>query len=151
MVLTAGAVVAACGGTATVASWVSATGFGSHVGTLQADNARIDADVARVPPAPALRADCSLLVADLSAVAGDLPTPDERLTSVLDAAYHADAASAADCTAGVGGDPAAMARSNVERRQAEHGLVAAMARILSITGSVPPTSTTTAAGGGLFG
>lgn len=142
---------AGCGDTATVGQWVSSTQFGEHFGILQADNARIGADLRADPPPPSTKADCSVLVADLSNIAGELPTPDSRLTTLLDAAYHSDQAAASDCVAGMSGDRAKLTQANAERVRAEHQLVAALARIATVTGSVPPTSTTTTIPGGIFG
>ena len=137
------AVAAGCGVNATVSQWVSSTQFGEHYAILQADNARIGVDLRSYPPPPSTKADCSVLVADLSNIAGQLPTPDTRLTSLLDAAFHDDQAAASDCVDGLPADRTKLTQADAERVRAEHQLVAAMARIATVTGSVPPTSTTT--------
>lgn len=146
-----GMVLAGCGTSPTVAQWEASTQFGQHLGALEADDARIAADLRTVPPAATTKADCSLLVADLSGTAGDLPTPDVKLTSLLSAAYHDEQAAAADCVAGFDGAPGDLARAQADRRRAQRLLIAALARILTVTGKVPSTSTTTTIPGGIFG
>lgn len=122
-------------------SWVGGSAGGA-VGTLKVDNRNIDLALSKHDPPSAVKTVCALITNDAETAIGNLPTPDTRLTAQLDAAYEDAAAAGDDCYNGADGDGALLDRSARERAKLAPLLDAAVARIESITGRVPATSTT---------
>ncbi|MHB8496527.1 MAG: hypothetical protein ACYDES_00770 [Acidimicrobiales bacterium] len=124
-----------------VSSWLSGTG-GAAIGTLGLDARNIDLAVARHDPPSELRTVCALITNDAESAIGNLPSPDSRLTEELDSAYQDAAAAGDSCYNGAGGNRALLDRSAAERSKLAPLLEAAVARIETLTGHVPSTSTT---------
>jgi hypothetical protein len=125
---------------------VAANGIGPAIGTLEADDARIAADVTAGEYGN-LHADCALLDSDLSTVASSPTSPDETLSQDMTAAFSDEAAAGRDCFGGSAANQAVLARSRTERIQAQANLESALARIGTLTGRVPSTATTVPGGG----
>ena len=85
---------------------------------------------------------CALLTTDAETAIGNLPTPDEVLTTELNTAYEDAASAGDDCYAGSGGAAALLARSAASGPGWRSQLTTAVSRITAITGHVPSTSTT---------
>lgn len=135
-----------------VASWVHDTQFGQAVGTILGDAANVDAAVARDLGTDVVHTVCLVLFQDTEAAAGNLPTPDHRLTTLLAGAYATEARAARDCYDAGATNRSLQRRSAAERRRARRQLELALARVRSITGTpVATTTTTTPGSGGLFG
>jgi len=126
-----------------VASWVSAQGAGSSIGTVGDDLKNVDLALAHHSAPGLIRTACALLTTDASAGNSRLPTPDEQLSLDLSDAYASAYDAGTDCYSGAGGDRALLDRSATERVQSADNLAAALARIRQLTGQVPSTTTTT--------
>ena len=74
--------------------WVSGTDFGSAIGTLIADNARVPKDVAN--GTGAVHAACSTLLNDAQMAYAELPSPDPDVNQLLNSAYTLEQAAAND-------------------------------------------------------
>ena len=70
-----------------VATWVDDGGGGSSVGNLEVDAKNIDLALAQHNKPAAIREVCALLSNDAQSGIGNLPTPDQELTTDLDNAY----------------------------------------------------------------
>lgn len=150
----AGTGAAACSATAgadagtQIAQWMSSSGFGSSVGTLLGDSGHISQVVDRHLGSGALKAWCGVLESDTAKAAGELPSPDAVLTSVLDHAYRSAQAAATTCYGASATDTTALHRSLADLNTADAYLEQAVQRVSSLTGKVPSTTTTTVPGGG---
>jgi hypothetical protein len=117
------------------------------VGTVDADIRNIDFAFRRHDPADEIRTVCALLASDASMGNGNLPTPDQRLTDDLSTAYATAYDAGNDCYNGANGNSSILPRSASKRTLATGQLSIALARIATVTGHVPSTSTTTAPAG----
>jgi hypothetical protein len=149
--LAGGAVLAGCAGQEQVgtpahqvSTWVSGTGAGSSIGTVEADLRNVDLSLARHDPTGAIRSVCALLASDAAIGNGNLPTPDQALTDDLSNAYATAYDAGNDCYNGSGGNASLMAKSAALRAKTVAQLATAIARISVVTGHVPSTTTTTA-------
>lgn len=133
---------------ARVAQWASGSGFGSNVGTLLGDGARIDRVVDQGQGSGALKASCGVLEDDASTADGTLPTPDTQLTSALSTAFGDDVAAADLCYDASPADQVALARAVRDVTRADALLESAVQQYSGLTGKVPSTTTTTVPGGG---
>jgi hypothetical protein len=143
LALVAGLALVACGGPypgktlgEQVQSWARMNGLSGTLDTLGGDARRIAEVEGRHDPT-VLRTDCDVLVNDALGANQNLPTPDDRLTQILSAAYSAASAAGRNCLTGAGGDHALLARSAAELATASSGYVKAQARLddLGATGS----------------
>jgi hypothetical protein len=133
-------------------AWVDGTGFGSAVGTLMADGARVERLVAQGADAGSFHTACAVWLNDVAAAEGNLPTPDAQATQQLASAYALETQAAQDCFNAGAADSALQQRSARERTQAAALLSAALAGVGRIVGATVPTSTTTQpATGGILG
>ncbi|MGH9016723.1 MAG: hypothetical protein ACRDY1_03155 [Acidimicrobiales bacterium] len=131
-----GILLAACGSSvsgstlaAQVAHWATGASptLAASVSAIQGDIRRIDG-VGR--DAGALPADCDLLVTDVLNANQNLPSPDEKLTGLLSAAYVTAGAAGHHC---LSTSAAARSRSATERAQARRDLIRALARYDYVT------------------
>ncbi len=129
-----------------VATWVSGSGAGASIGTVEADIRNVDLVLERHDPAGAVRSVCALLASDAANANGNLPTPDQTLSDELSKAYGTAYDAGNDCYDGAGGGAAAgrLTTSATLRTRAVAQLALAIARIAAVTGKVPSTTTTTA-------
>ncbi len=151
-ILVAAVGVAGCGSSAAgpstrVGQWMSTSGFGSAVGTLLGDGTHVVAVVRHHAGASTLKAWCGVLENDAATAAGNLPSPDAALTSVLDHAYQADQKAAAACYGASPSDVTELDRSVAEINVADAYLEQAVQHVSALTGQVPSTTTTTVPGG----
>jgi outer membrane murein-binding lipoprotein Lpp len=130
-----------------VSNWVSDVSGGAAIGTLKVDSANVDLALAHHEPPAAIRTVCALLTNDAETAIGNLPAPDDQLTTDLDNAYEKAAAAGDDCYAGAGGESRLLRRSATERSALLPLLTTAVDRIEAITGRTPSTSTTAPTGG----
>ena len=131
---------------ARVSTWVSGAAGGAAIGTLRVDSANIDQTLLHHDPPAAVKTVCALLTNDAETAIGNLPTPDDQLTTDLDNAYEKGAAAGDDCYRGAGGNRSLLRRSAAERVELLPLLTTAVDRIRSITGHTPSTSTTQPSG-----
>jgi hypothetical protein len=136
------------GARAQVEQWVSSNSFGSSVGTLLADGGRVIEAVESNQAEGVLRTDCGVLEDDASGDAGNLPTPDQHLTSDLGQAYKADLAAANECYSSHAVSPQQLERAVRSVTKADALLEQAVQQVSNDTGKVPSTTATTPSGGG---
>lgn len=125
-----------------ISTWVSGTGAGSAIGTLEIDTRHIDQALARHDPVGVVRTICAVLASDGRTAYGTLPTPDSALTNDLAAAYQ-DAYLAGSTCYSAGNNASLLRKSANERAAVVAKLATAIERISSVTGQVPSTTTTT--------
>lgn len=130
-----------------VATWVDGGG-GSGIGNVEVASRNVDLAIARHNSAAAVREVCALLSNEAQTSIGNLPTPDERLTNELNAAYLVATAAGDDCYNGASGDARLLSRSAAERVKLLAMLTAAVDHVESMTGRTPTTATTAPQGGG---
>ncbi len=130
-----------------VSNWVSDVSGGAAIGTLKVDSANVDLALSRHEAPSAVRTVCALLTTDAETAIGNLPAPDDQLTTDLNNAYEKAAAAGDDCYAGAGGAARLLRRSAAERKALLPLLTTAVDRIEAITGRSPSTSTTAPAAG----
>ena len=85
---------------------------------------------------------------DTNVSIGNLPAPDDQLTTKLNAAYMVATAAGDDCYNGASGGTRLMERSAAERTRTLAQLAAAVDYVRSVTGHTPTTDTTAPQGGG---
>ncbi len=126
-----------------VATWMSSGSGGATIGELEVDNRNVALALARHDPPPEVRAVCGLLATDAATGHGNLPTPDQQLTDILDRAYTDEFDAGSECYQAAGGGAAELARSAAARAAGLSLLEQAVQRVTAITGRVPSTTTTT--------
>jgi hypothetical protein len=130
--------------------WVSGTDFGSAIGTLIADNARVPKDVAN--GTGAVHAACSTLLNDAQMAYAELPSPDPDVNQLLNSAYTLEQAAANDCYNAGTTNTKLLTKAEHEGIKAEALYNQALQRIRQIDGKAVPTTTTTDnSTGGIFG
>jgi hypothetical protein len=134
-----GLALAACGSTFAgttlaqqVTSWAASTGFSASLRTLQGDIKNITTASARQSPA-SMHTYCDVLVTDTLSANQNLPSPDQRLTTLLSAAYSAAGTAGRDCFSGAGKNAGLLARSATESATAHRDLIKAQARYDLVT------------------
>ena len=127
-----------------VSTWVDGSGAGGSIGAVGDDLRTVGTALDEHQSAGVLRTLCAVLGTDALAGNDSLVTPDQQLTDDLSSAYDAAYAAGEDCYRGAGGDARSEAGFTAQRARATAGLAAAMARIRTVTGQVPSTTTTTA-------
>ena len=125
-----------------VTTWMTQGGGGSSVGNLEVEARNIDLALAQHNKPSAIREVCALLSNDAQAGVGNLPTPDQRLTTDLDNAYVVGTSAGDDCYRGADGDARLLARSAAERARMVTLLGVAVQRVQAVTGRTPTTVTT---------
>ena len=131
-----------------VATWVDDGGGGSSVGNLEIEAKNIDLALAQHNKPAAIREVCALLSNDSHVGIGNLPTPDQDLTTALDNAYMEGTAAGDDCYKGADGNAALLAKSAAERTRMVVLLGNAVQRMRAVTGRTPTTDTTVPPTGG---
>ncbi len=130
--------------------WVSGTDFGSSIGTLIADNARVPKDL--VNGTGAVHAACSTLLNDAQMAYAELPSPDPDVNQLLNNAYTLEQAAANDCYNAGTTNTKLLAQAEHEGIKAEALYNQTLQRIRQIDGKTVPTTTTTDnSTGGIFG
>lgn len=131
-----------------VSTWMAAGGGGSGIGNVEVDSKNVDLALSQHNKPAAIREVCSLLSNDAQTGIGNLPTPDEQLTTALNTAYTDATAAGDDCYHGADGDTRLLARSAAERAKLLTLLTAATQRAAVVTGHTPTTDTTVPPSGG---
>ena len=124
-----------------MSAWVKGTGFGEHIGTLVADNARLPKDVRN--GTKAVHAACGTMLDDAEMANGELPTPDAQVTQWLSTAYNLEGTAANECYRAGATNKKLLAKAEAETVKAEKLFSRALIRIESIDGREPSTTTTT--------
>lgn len=124
--------------------WMSTSGGGAAIGQVEVDSRNIDQALSNHDPAAAIRTVCALLTTDAQTAIGNLPTPDTTLTDDLNNAYEDAATAGNDCYNGSAGTGSLLRQSAAARAKLVPMLDTAVARIDTITGHTPSTSTTLA-------
>ena len=125
-----------------ISTWMRAGGGGSGIGNVEVDSKNVDLAIAKHNAPAAIRTVCALLSNDAQTGIGNLPTPDDQLTTALDTAYMDATAAGDDCFNGANGDTRLLARSAAERVKLFTLLDAAVQRVTEMTGRTPTTETT---------
>jgi hypothetical protein len=112
-----------------LSGWAKATGFTGAVSQIQGDLRRV-APYRPGPEAGAWKTDCDVLVTDALTANQNLPSPDQRLTDQLSAAYSQAGSAGHDCLNGVSG--VGLTRFDAERTTAARDLIKALARYDSV-------------------
>lgn len=136
---------------AQVAQWESVSGFGSTIGTLVGDGARVVTVVHRGQGTGALKASCGVLEAAASSADATLPAPVTQLTTTLSGAFHDELAAAGLCYGAAPTDRATLTHAIADVVRADAQLEQAVQLVSGLTGKVPSTTTTTTPGGGAGG
>jgi len=130
--------------------WVSGTGLGGDIGTLNADNARVALDVPN--GTGAVHAACGTIEVDADMANGELPSPDAQVTEWLSAAYGLEGTAGTQCYNAGATNTGLLAKSARNTARAHALFQRALIRIQSIIGKpVATTTTTDNATGGIFG
>ena len=133
-----------------MSAWVVGTSFGSDVGTLVADNARVPL-VAR-NGSGALHAACSTTLNDAEMAYAELPSPDADVNQYLNSAYMLEQTAANDCYEAGGPDTKLLTESVRDGIKAQALFNEALQRIRQIDGKAVSTTTTTDnSAGGILG
>jgi hypothetical protein len=133
-------------------SWISGTGFGNSIGTLQADAARVTHAVRDRLGTGAIRADCGTLLVDAQTANTELPSPDPGISRTLYAAYGLEGEAANNCYSAGATNTSLLAKSARERAQANILLQSAFTRAQILSGQTVSTTTTTSLdSGGILG
>jgi hypothetical protein len=131
-----------------LSTWLRDGGGGSGIGNVEVASKNIDLALAQHNKPAAIKEVCALLSNDAQSAIGNLPTPDEQLTSALNIAYGVGTSAGDDCYNGAGGDNRLLARSAAERAKLFVLLAAAIRRAAEVTGQTPTTETTVPPTGG---
>ena len=134
----ASTVLSACGSPPSpadaVRTWASTGSFAQSVETLLSDSTAMAHEIAHHRAATNVRTICAELFDDTNGANTDeLPSPDDRLSSLLGSAYDRLVQAASRCTQAPG-DPAVLARADAERHLAVGMLVAAVLREEAVAG-----------------
>jgi hypothetical protein len=124
-----------------VSTWLRDGGGGSGIGNVEVDSRNVDLALSQHNKPTAIKEVCALLSNDAQSAIGNLPTPDDQLTTALNAAYVDATAAGDDCYHGADGDARLLARSAVERVKLFTLLAAAIQRAADVTGHTPTTNT----------
>jgi hypothetical protein len=133
-----------------LAEWVSGTGLGGDIGTLNADNARVPLEVPN--GTGGMHAGCATLETDAEMANGELPSPDADVTDWLSSAYGLEGTAGTECyNAGVT-NKKLLGEAERDTAKAHALYERVLIRIQAIDGTVLSTTTTTDnATGGIFG
>ena len=131
-----------------VSTWMRQGGGGSGIGNVEVDARNVDLALSQHNRPAAIKEVCALLSNDAQAAIGNLPSPDEQLTTALDTAYQVAAAAGSDCYNGASGNTGLLERSAAERARLATLLDAAVQRVTEVTGQTPTTDTTVPPVGG---
>ena len=132
--------------------WISGTGFGNSVGTIEGDAARVSRAVTEHLGTGAIRADCGVLLTDAQSANTELPTPDPGINQTLYTAYGIEGEAANNCYNAGATNTALLAKSARERAQADTLITSAFTRAEILSGqTVSTTTTTNPDSGGIFG
>ena len=123
-------------------------GGGSGIGNVEVASRNVDLALSRHNSAAAIRQVCALLSNEAQTAIGNLPAPDDQLTTALNNAYVDATAAGGDCYNGASGDHRLLARSAAERATLAGLLAVAVRRVESVTGHTPTTNTTAPPDGG---
>jgi hypothetical protein len=135
-----------------VRSWVRSSDMGQNVGTVLGDAARVTAAVAGGKDAGIIHTDCLVLLNDTGNAVDQLPTPDERLTTMLSNGYEDEADAATDCDDAGSQNQQLLTKSATERANGRTLLEHALIRAEALAGMTISTTTTTQPDvGGIFG
>jgi hypothetical protein len=133
-----------------MSEWVTGTGLGGDIGTLNADNARVALDVPN--GTGAVHAACGTIEVDADMANGELPSPDAQVSDWLSAAYGLEGAAGTQCYNAGATNTELLAKSASNTAKAHALFQRALIRIQSIIGKpVATTTTTDNATGGIFG
>ena len=131
-----------------LSTWLRDGGGGSGIGNVEIASRNVDLALAQHNKPAAIKEVCALLSNDSQSAIGNLPTPDGRLTTALNAAYVVGTSAGDDCYNGAGGNTRLLARSTAERVKLFTLLAAAVRRAAEVTGQTPTTDTTVPPTGG---
>ena len=149
-VLALGMLAANCSGPSTATSqhtatrhWISTTGLGGTIATLQHTTATAERLVADPTTSPNDRQTvCSVLLLGVQQANGDLPAPSDHQLSALLAAAYSDLGAAATACGTSGFGSAQLAAFERSRHQGLEALSEASARAEVVMGAPLSTSTT---------
>ncbi len=130
-----------------VLTWMNAVG-GSGIGNVELAARNVDFAISRHNSSAAIREVCALLSNEAQTSIGNLPAPDDELTTQLNNAYMEATAAGNDCYNGTSGNARLMARSAAERMRLASLLATAVQLVESVTGQIPTTETTAPQGSG---
>ena len=130
-----------------VTTWMQGAG-GAGIGNVEVASRNVDFVIARHNAPAAVREACALLSDEAQTAIGNLPSPDDQLTTQLDNAYMKGTAAGDDCYKGAGGSARLLARSAAERIEMMGLLATAVDHVRSVTGHTPTTDTTAPQSGG---
>jgi outer membrane murein-binding lipoprotein Lpp len=130
-----------------VSTWMNAVG-GSGIGNVEVAARNVDLAISRHNSPSAIREVCDLLSNEAQTSIGNLPAPDDQLTTQLNNAYMEATAAGDDCYNGASGNTRLMARSAAERTKLASLLATAVQMVESVTGQTPTTDTTAPQDGG---
>jgi hypothetical protein len=131
-----------------VSTWMRSGAGGSGIGNVEIDSKNVDLALSQHNKPAAIKEVCALLSNDAQSAIGNLPTPDDQLTTALNTAYQDATAAGNDCYNGANGDTRLQARSASERKKLFTLLGVAVQRATAVMGQTPTTDTTVPPTGG---
>lgn len=124
-------------------SWVSSTGLGQEIGTLEGDSANVRKALATGKGTTALRTVCAAMANDAQTFNGNLPSPDTQVTQLLARAYGLDYDGAEACYQAGSTNHSLLVRSARDRSKAAALFGQVLSRIRTVTDHTLSTTTTT--------
>jgi hypothetical protein len=125
-------------------SWVSSTGLGQDVGTLEGDGASVRKASSSTRGISAVHTVCAAMADDAQTFNDQLPSPDSTLTQLLARAYGLEYDAAESCFRASSTGSRLLTTSARDRARAEGLFEQALLRVRVVTGRAVPTTTTTA-------
>ncbi len=126
-----------------VRNWVSGSGLGQSVGTVEGDAARVGVALDEHKSVGVLHTDCGVLLTDAQSANGELPTPDSQLTDLLSSAYALAYDAGNDCYNSGGTNKKLLDKATKEGIEAEAKLQQAVNLVGQLIGRPLSTTTTT--------
>jgi hypothetical protein len=128
-------------------AWVTSTGLGEKIGTLQADATALAKAVAQHRSSGVLRTVCSAMATSAQTDNESLPAPDVTVTDQLSKAYGLVYDAAQLCYQAPSADSPKLATSARDSAAARAIFESVLARVHAVTGATVSTTTSPAAGG----
>lgn len=129
------------GGGTSLSNWVTTSGVGRSIGTLESDAGHVRTLLDTGAGPGALRTLCAAMSNDAQSANDQLPAPDARITQLLAHAYALEYDSAQACYRDGTGQAVHLAHAATERAAARRLFVEVLGRIRALTKHTVSTTT----------